>query len=196
MNVELEWSKIIDSLNLLEVVKSGDRSATIELISAGADVNQSDEQGWTPLNWAAGKGDLEMVRLLVNNGADMLKVGRDQRTAYRIALAAGRVEVARFLTDVETQTPAQPAGRQYTKAFRLSELRRFPGFAELELNAVKTANASDDPVVFIHHDLSVTSSIWPNESVLLTKVTPEWREFCRNVLCFKAPDDFDLIAPE
>lgn len=187
----------MDSLKLLEVVKGGDRSAANELISAGADVNQQDDQGWTPLSWAAGKGDLEMVRLLVDKGADLLKVGRDQRNAYKIALAAGRLEVARFLRDVEVQTPAQPTAQQYAKAYHLSELRRFSGLAErTQLDAATTASASDDPVVFLHEDLSVTSSMWANEGVFLDEVTPEWREFCRNVLCFKVPDDFDLIVPE
>jgi uncharacterized protein len=193
----------MDSRKLIEVVKSNDRSAAIELIESGADVNQQDEQGWTSLNWAAGKGDLEIVRLLINKGADVLKVGRDQRTPYQIALAAGRVAVARLLSDAGGRTGVQPSIRPYARAYHLSELRQFPAFAKgnahLNINPIDVTDstaASEDPLVFIHQDLSVTRSMWHNEDVLLEDVTPEWQDFCRNVLCFKVPDDFDLIAPE
>jgi ankyrin repeat protein len=65
---------------LIEVVKIGDLGRAESLLTSGADVNQSDNQGWTPLNFAAGKGDLPMVKLLVERGADPFKVGRDNRT--------------------------------------------------------------------------------------------------------------------
>jgi uncharacterized protein len=193
----------MDGLNLIEVVKTNDRSAATELIEAGADVNQQDKQGWTALSWAAGKGDLEMARLLIDKGADALRVGRDQRTPYQIALAAGRVEVAKLLKDVENRTAVQPPARSYAKAYHLSELRQFIGVTKSQAQLKTGTDAmtgssvpSGDPLVFIHQDLSVTFSMWHNEDVLFDDVTPEWQDFCRNVLCFKVPDDFDLIVPE
>jgi len=77
----------MNDLELIDAVKACDYTTAQMPIKKGADVNQSNEQGWTPLNFAAGKGALSLVTLLVDNGADIFKVGRDQRTPYMIALA-------------------------------------------------------------------------------------------------------------
>jgi hypothetical protein len=52
---------------------------------------------------------------------------------------------------------------------------------------------SDDDVVFLHQDLSVTTSLWHNENILFNQRTPDWEEFCTTVLHFQVPDDFDLL---
>src|SRR5262245_42264799 len=105
----------MSDLQLIEEVKAGNLASVRRLIEAGADVNQQDEQGWTPLNWAAGKGKLEIVTLLVNRGADVFKVGRDQRTPYLIALAAGQAETARFLRQAEDQAAGEKPVRPERK---------------------------------------------------------------------------------
>ncbi len=87
---------------LIEAVQDGKRGQVAELLGAGTDVNgHGAEQEWPALNLAAGKGDLEMAKLLVANGADVFNVGRDRRTPYKIVHAAGRVEVARYLKQAE-----------------------------------------------------------------------------------------------
>ena len=192
---------------LIEAVRSGQASRIKELIDLGADINQAGEQGWTPLNWAAGKGSLEVTALLVEKGADVFKTGRDLRTPYMIALAAGHADVVRFLRhaedSVEGDKPSRPP-RIYCKAYRLEELRRFEHWSESRINwktADETENHAsdaeipDDDVVFIHQDYMVTESIWPNENVIFENVTPQWRDFCNTVLGFKVPDDLDLIVP-
>ena len=85
--------------SLIEAVKQGDAKKVEELIEGAADANMhGSEQEWTPLNFAAGQGNLEMVKLLVDVGkADVFKVGRDSRTPYKIAIAAGHAEVAHYL---------------------------------------------------------------------------------------------------
>ena len=40
---------------LIDAVKARDYDKTSALIGEGANINQQDEQGWTPLNFAAGK---------------------------------------------------------------------------------------------------------------------------------------------
>ena len=173
-------------------VRAGDLAGARSLLDAGADVHARDEHEWTALNWAAGRGDLEMVQLLVERGADVYKVGRDQRTPYLIALAAGHAPVARFLRDVERRTgdPSQSSGREksYCKAYYLRDLRRWPAWREKDLG--------DDEVVFVHQDFSVTKSMWHGEDVLLGDVTAEWRQFCANELEFAVPDDIEAIENE
>ena len=47
-----------------------------------------DQEGWTPLRWAAGKGLLEVARLLVEKGASL-----DLATKVS-AVAVGRIDDA------------------------------------------------------------------------------------------------------
>src|SRR5262245_43750294 len=58
-------------VRLCDAVKAGDAEAVRRLVREGAGIHQRAEQDWTPLNFAAGKGDLAMVKLLVEElGAD------------------------------------------------------------------------------------------------------------------------------
>src|SRR5580765_5954869 len=40
-------------------------------LAAGADPNAKDEWGSTPLHWAAGHGNSDFARLLIDKGADL-----------------------------------------------------------------------------------------------------------------------------
>src|SRR5262249_24608460 len=183
-------------LRLIDAVKAENVVRVKELIDLGSDIDEQDEHGWTPLNWAAGRGDTELVRLLVERGADVFKVGRDLRTPYDIALAAGHVDVVKMLRQaedaVEGEKPSRPE-RKYSKAYHLRSLRDFSGWKEISGQADQHS-LSDDDVVFIHQDHTVTKSMWHDENVIFNQVTPEWREFCANKLEFKAPTDLDLLA--
>jgi hypothetical protein len=194
-------------LQIIEAVKEGDIARVKELISSGADINQQDEQGWTPLNFAVGKGDLAIVKLLLEKGADVFQTGRDHRTPYMIALAASHLETARLLREVEDHASdgklARPE-RSYCKAYYLKQLRTFPGWQKEEDNwRAGMAEAREDnadtltseSIVFIHQDYTVTQSMWPGEDAIFTNVTPEWRAFCASELKFSVPGDLDLIMP-
>jgi hypothetical protein len=193
---------------LIEAVRSGDRAAVEEIVAGGADLNEQDENGWTPLNWAAGRGDVGVVKLLLDKGAEVFKVGRDQRTPYMIALAAGQQETARLLREAEEAAQSESAyrpERRYCSAYEVSRLREFPGWPKEDARRVAGnnghANGDSDPeipendIVYLHQDLTVTRLIWHNEDVVFDRVTPEWKEFCVNSLKFKVPDDLDLISP-
>ena len=195
----------MSDLALIEAVKAGNYPEAEKLIKSGGDVNQADEQGWTPLNFAAGKGDLRMVTLLVEKGADIFKVGRDRRTPYMIALAAGRVSVVKYLREAEDSYPGEKPDRperKYCKAYHIEDLRKYPEWRESRINWKRSEKNgesdetfSDDKIVFIHQDFRVTESIWPEENIIFNEVVPAWKEFCSNSLNFKVPDDLDLIVP-
>jgi hypothetical protein len=201
---------------LIEAIKEGNFEKTIEIINTGVDVNQSaGDQGWTPLNYAAGKGDLETVKALIEKGqADVFKTGLDSRTPYKIALAACHVEVAKYLCDAEEKvggdknliSSRQGENRIYCRAHLLKELRRYSGWSESRINwkdadsykCDSDADAgevefSDDDIVYIHQDYTVTQSMWHDENVLFNEITSDWKEFCKKKLNFKVPSDFDLI---
>ena len=200
----------MSDLRVSEAVKAKNIDAVRELVESGGDVNEQDEQGWTPLNWAAGKGDVEMVQLLVEKGADVFKTGRDLRRPYHIALAANHLEVAKLLKAAEEK--ANPEAdiepqRQYCKAYYLEQLRQFNGWTEnkgiskqsksdgsSDNGAGSEQGLSGDDIAYIHQDLTVTLWIWQHEDVVFDQVSDQWKEFCTNVLNFRVPDDIDLAS--
>jgi uncharacterized protein len=196
----------MSDLQLIDAVNTGQLAKVEEALNAGVDIHQQDEQGWTPLNWAAGRGRVEIVSLLLNRGADVFRMGRDQRTPYQIALAAKHTDVARLLKEAEQAVngaSGDSTSRSYARAYLLGELRKFSDWREEKLNWKETIPAdengksselSDDDVVFLQQDFTVTELIWSGENVIFNRSTPEWVNFCTQELQFKVPDDFDLIA--
>lgn len=196
----------MSDLQLIDAVKTGQLAKVEEALNAGAGIQQQDEQGWTALNWAAGKGSVEIVRVLLDHGADVFHTGRDERTPYKIALAAKHIDVARLLKEAEQAangTSGEDTSRDYARAYLLGDLRKFSDWREEKINWKESVPAdengnsrelSDDDVVFLQQDFTVTELIWPGENVIFNRTTPEWIDFCTQELQFKVPDDFDLIA--
>jgi ankyrin repeat protein len=56
--------------SLAKAIKDGKLAVVVELLKRGADVNALDSSGDTPLYIAAGKGNPELVKLLLDAGAD------------------------------------------------------------------------------------------------------------------------------
>lgn len=197
-------------MSLHEVVKCGDLAGLAASLSAGADIHELDEHGWTPLNWAAGRGEIKAIEMLLNFGADPFRVGKDRRSPYKIALAAGRRAAAEYLMreeekrggDSERISSRSGETRPYCKAYLLKDIEQFANWRTLCNDVAKgteekTEVAEPSPagdVVFIHQDLTVTRSVWHGEDVMLSEVTPEWRQFCADVLEMKVPGDFDLMV--
>ena len=57
--------------NLMMYVKAGDLVNTQNMINLRAEVNY-EENGWTPLLWAACNGNEDIVRLLIRNNAHLM----------------------------------------------------------------------------------------------------------------------------
>jgi hypothetical protein len=82
----------------------------------------------------------------------------------------------------------------YCRAYPLYRLRQFAGWKERTENARKVRrevngewvevarDLKDTDYVYLHTNFTVTDGIFIDENVIFSDVTPEWIEFCRNVL--------------
>ncbi|KAK2196957.1 bifunctional Ankyrin repeat/Ankyrin repeat-containing domain superfamily [Babesia duncani] len=68
------------------------------LLQKGANVNIGDAEGWTGLHCAAEYGHLDIVKLLVDNGADC-SIKIQGKTAYDLAVENSNANVAEFLSN-------------------------------------------------------------------------------------------------
>jgi protein phosphatase 1 regulatory subunit 16A len=55
------------------------------LLSHGADINAHDIEMWTPLHAASRCGNLELVKLLIVKGADLVPINSDGQMPFEIA---------------------------------------------------------------------------------------------------------------
>ena len=60
-----------DAEALFEAARTGDRARVVSLLNSGVDVNSRSRYGVTAAGFAADKGHLEVVRLLVERGANL-----------------------------------------------------------------------------------------------------------------------------
>lgn len=82
-----------------EAVRKGDQSEWIRLLRncVGVNVNVFDGDGQTPLHQSVIEGNLEMVKLLVQLGADVRLTNRDGWNALHIATYGGHDDIVLYL---------------------------------------------------------------------------------------------------
>jgi len=83
---------------------------------------------------------------------------------------------------------------KYCRAYPLSQLRQFPGWCEKadEARKIRTEidgeiveqarTLTDEDYVYLQMNYTVTDGIFVDENVIFNNVTPEWIEFCQNIL--------------
>jgi uncharacterized protein len=180
---------------LFAAIRTGGPDEVAAALTAGPPLDARDADDWSPLERAAGRGDEAVVRLLLAAGADPTSSGRERRTAYEIALAAGHLAAARLLRqaeeDADPESRLRHAWRPYCRGYRIADLREFDGWRE----AQDVAGLGSDEVVYVHDDLTVTRSVWPGEEVVFADRSEAWARYCRDRLGFRVLDDFDLLPP-
>jgi uncharacterized protein len=78
------------SVGLVEAVVSGNPAAVKRLVQAGAKVNRSTGDGFTPLMLAASRGDPRITEYLIKRGADVNRHNAIGQTALMIAALRGQ----------------------------------------------------------------------------------------------------------
>lgn len=162
------------------------------LIARGADVFRRGQDNRTPYLIALAAGHQEVARLL----------------AEAETRAGG---------DIEATSSRQDTRRSYCKAYRFGLLRAFPGWAAItgkngatavppadqppqgtageartDADADRGADAlTDDDLVFVHQDYSVTLFVRHGHHVLLSAPTMEWQAFCADTLGFRMRTDLE-----
>jgi len=96
------------------------RDSVLELLKTATkrDANRRDEDGMSPVHYAASCGNVEALRLLVGKGGDPDRPNQDGATAIHLAASCGQLNCLSFLTnfganiwalDNEGRTPLEEA---------------------------------------------------------------------------------------
>lgn len=106
----------VSATALLEQATLTGHAETIKsLIAQGNDINTRNTQGMAPLHLAAAKGNIDMIQLLLDSGAEVDVVTTDScYTSLHYAASIGQVELCELLirrgadTDAQTSTQETP----------------------------------------------------------------------------------------
>jgi len=147
--------------SLMQAASSGfPKAISLLLEKAPHLINATDDKNETLLMRAARFGHLDVVKLLVEKGAELERVNQDNRTALGIAARYGRYPVRKFLrkytdkfqlpasapsVDVETAKEEQQAKRnkaEHSSSLSGSALGFFRGDNERKANKEASSSAS------------------------------------------------------
>ena len=94
----LVWGGLAFGGEIHSAAMAGDLENVKALVNAGPDlVFSKDNQGLTPLHWAAQNGPTEMVEFLLRNMADVNAKDNNGRTPLDIATRDGRKDMVKWI---------------------------------------------------------------------------------------------------
>jgi hypothetical protein len=144
--------RVITSTPLLQAISSWDGCTKLEamklLLSWGADVNQVDEFGYSPLALAVEKNKKEIVKFLLKSGADVTMLSPSRKFMWEIAPTTELDQIlrenftehgARRLKNGQPKAQAKKVPKQYTMPAPLLPTTEETLFMQLTGHAVPTS---------------------------------------------------------
>jgi ankyrin repeat protein len=95
-NDDEKWS---NKEAIFDAVVQNDRDKIIECIKAGADINMKDENGLSPLHFAADRGLDLIVSCLIQSGANIEACDNDEKTPLLYACYCEQHDVIKVLVE-------------------------------------------------------------------------------------------------
>ena len=90
---------LLESSSIHEAAREGNLNTVIQQLNTGADVNHANENGDTPLTYAAFMGHLEIVDLLIEKGAQVNAKGLAGWTPLHLATQRGHKKITELLIE-------------------------------------------------------------------------------------------------
>ena len=123
---------------LADRIEAGDRKKALEMIAAGANVNQAQPDGTTPLHWATYRVDRELVERLLKRGAKADVVNRYGASPLHEAVRLASPELTGIL--LEAGADANAANEDGMTALMLTARTGNVAVAELLVKAGADVN--------------------------------------------------------
>ncbi|MBA3954687.1 ankyrin repeat domain-containing protein [Candidatus Dependentiae bacterium] len=87
----------VNATGLTDAVQSNNKEKVEQLLAQGADINEYDHFGFTPIYWAAIKSNTEMLQLLIEKGADFNKPNNFGTTPLHWGAYKSRTKLGKLL---------------------------------------------------------------------------------------------------
>jgi len=135
-----------DKINkeFLVATYNGDYDRVQMLLNAGANVNATDNSGYTALIYAADKGDKDVVQMLLNAGANVNATGEDGSTALILAADKGHLEIVSSLLGRPGIDMNAKENVNGSTALMVATDKGYTDVVKMLLNAGANVNATDN----------------------------------------------------
>ncbi|KAE8636008.1 hypothetical protein XENTR_v10002811 [Xenopus tropicalis] len=90
---------LVNSLSVHQLAAQGEMVYLASRLEQENVVNLTDEEGFTPLMWAAAHGQIAVVEFLLQNGADPQVLGKGRESALSLACSKGYTDIVKMLVE-------------------------------------------------------------------------------------------------
>ena len=134
----------VEEITLIKAAKEGDFDKLLKCLRAGADANQRDAKGRTPLMFAADTGDVAITIQLVQLDADIDAADERGKTALHYATICEQIDVAEVLLEAGADPEARDANGKSASDLGVYELVKKKAKGELSSLGREAVNDVDD----------------------------------------------------
>lgn len=134
----------VEEITLIKAAKEGDFDKLLKCLRAGADANQRDAKGRTPLMFAADTGDVAITIQLMQLDADIDAADERGKTALHYATICEQIDVAEVLLEAGADPEARDANGKSASDLGVYELVKKKAKGESSPLGREAVNDVDD----------------------------------------------------